>query len=143
MCRPRWWRIVIEIVRDVVQAGEEISVALTEDQVLRREKDVTRRIGWLKLQPGTLLQPVRKGQGLKKGEKATKVGGPIRIVSVSREPLRRLLEDQAYGLSEVVREGFPGLTPQQFVTFFMATHDCTVDQDVTRIEFTYVEAPAP
>ena len=62
MCRPRWWRIVIEIVRDVVQAGEEISVALTEDQVLRREKDVTRRIGWLKLQPGTLLSRYAKGR---------------------------------------------------------------------------------
>lgn len=117
-----------------------ISVALTEEQVLLRAKDVTRRIGWAKLEPGTLLQPIRKGQGLKKGEHATTVGGPIRIVSVTREPLRRLLDDQVYGLAEVVREGFPGLTPQQFVTFFMASHTCTVDQVVTRIEFVYVEA---
>jgi hypothetical protein len=116
-----------------------ISVALTEDQVLAREKDVTRRMGWAKLQAGTLLQPVRKGQGLKKGETATKVGGPVRVLSVSREPLRKLLDDQAYGLSEVVREGFPGLTPQQFVTFFMASHDCLLDAVVTRIEFEYVD----
>src|ERR1700722_16534494 len=98
-----------------------ISVALTEEQVLERTKDVTRRLGWEKLQVGTLLQPVRKGQGLKKGEHATKVGSPIRVVAVSREPLRRLIDDQVYGLAEVVREGFPGLTPQQFVTFFMAS----------------------
>lgn len=114
-----------------------ISVALTEDQVLHRTKDVTRRLGWAKLKAGTPLQPVRKGQGLKKGEKATKVGDPIRVVSVRRESLRRLLDDQAYGLPEVVREGFPGLTPQQFVTFFMASHDCLVDTVVTRIEFDY------
>lgn len=116
-----------------------ISVALTEEQVLAREKDVTRRLGWLNLKPGMLLQPMRKGQGLKKGEKATKVGGPIRVVAVSREPLRRLLDDQAYGRSEVVREGFPGLTPQQFVTFFMASHACTVDDVITRIEFRYID----
>lgn len=115
-----------------------ISVALTEAQVLAREKDVTRRVGWHKLKPGTLLQPVRKGQGLKKGEKATKVGGPIRVVSVRREPLRRLLDDQAYGLAEVVREGFPGLTPLQFVAFFLTSHDCTIDEPITRIEFEYV-----
>lgn len=119
---------------------KNISVALTEEQVLAREKDITRRLGWSTLKPGALLQPVRKGQGLKKGEKATPVGGPVRVLSVRREPLRRLLDDQAYGRAECVREGFPGLTPQQFVTFFMTTHACAVDQIVTRIEFAYVDA---
>lgn len=115
-----------------------ISVALTEDQVLAQEKDVTRRVGWTNLQVGTLLQPVRKAQGLKKGEKVAKVGGPIRVLSVRREPLRRLLDDPAYGLAETVREGFEGLTPQQFITFFLASHTCTLDELVTRIEFEYV-----
>lgn len=116
-----------------------ISVALTEPQVLAREKDVTRRVGWGKLQVGTLLQSIRKGQGLKRGEHAMKVGGPIRVLSVSREPLRGLVDDQAYGLAEVVREGFTGLTPLQFVAFFLASHDCDLDEPITRIEFDYVE----
>lgn len=119
-----------------------ISVALTEKQVLAREKDVTRRLGWLKLKPGTVLQPVRKSQGLKKGETVTKIGGPIRVVDVRREPLRRLLDDQAYGLAEVVREGFPGLMPQQFVAFFRASHrQVDIDEPLTRIEFEYLEQP--
>jgi hypothetical protein len=114
-----------------------ISVALTEEQVLHQDKDVTRRVGWLKVKVGDILQPIRKGQGLKKGEHATKVGCPVRVVSVRREPLRRLLDDQAYGFAEVVREGFPALTPQQFITFFLAGHKCTLDEDITRIEFIY------
>ncbi len=118
---------------------KNISVALTEQQVLLRQKDVTRRLGWQKLQAGTLLQPIRKGQGLKKGEKVTKVGGPVRVLSVRREPLRQLLDDQTYGLAEVVREGFPGLTPRQFVVFFMASHDCLAYDLVTRIEFKYID----
>ncbi len=137
-----WWpetRTPVRVVRRHGKGTMNISVALTEEQVLRREKDVTRRMAWLKLKPGGVLQPVRKGQGLKKGETATKVGGPIRVISVTREPLCRLLDDQVYGLTECVREGFPGLTPQQFVTFFMASHDCTIDAIVTRIEFTYVD----
>lgn len=116
-----------------------ISFALTTAQVRRREKTVTRRVGWLKLEVGGKLQPIEKGQGLKKGQQVAKVGGPVRVVGVRREPLRRMLDDQAYGQAECVREGFPDLTPQQFVTFFLASHQCTVDDPVTRIEFEYVE----
>jgi hypothetical protein len=122
-------------------AVRNISFALTTEQIRSRTKTVTRRVGWAKLQVGTQLQPIVKGQGLKKGQHAEKVGGPIRVVSVRREPLRRLLDDQAYGSAEVIREGFPNLTPQQFVTFFLASHTtCTVDEPITRIEFEYSTA---
>ena len=41
---------------------------MTTEAVRRREKTVTLRLGWWKLQPGTILQAVEKAQGLKKGE---------------------------------------------------------------------------
>jgi hypothetical protein len=112
-----------------------ISVALTERQILDESKDVTRRLGWTDLKPGTLLQPVRKGQGLKKGEQVHKVGGPIKVVSVRRESLAKIVILPTYGRSEVKREGFPHLTRTQFVQFFARSHKCEEDAQVTRIEF--------
>lgn len=114
-----------------------ISVALTEPQILDESKDVTRRLGWETLEPGELLQPVRKGQGLKKGEKVHKVGGPVKVVSVRRESLAKIVILPTYGRSEVKREGFPGMTRTQFVRFFARTHKCDEDAKVTRIEFKY------
>lgn len=121
-----------------------MSFALTTEQVRQQRKIVTRRTGWRFLRPGELVQPVVKGQGLKKGESPEKVGGPIRIVSVRREPLNALLNDRLYGLREVVAEGFDegqqGIqTPQDFIKFFAKTHGCRTDAVVTRIEFEYTE----
>ena len=45
-----------------------ISFSMTTEAVRRREKTVTRRLGWWNLKPGTVLQAVEKAQGLKKGE---------------------------------------------------------------------------
>ena len=41
-----------------------ISFSMTTEQVRRREKTVTRRLGWSDLKPGTILQAVEKAQGL-------------------------------------------------------------------------------
>lgn len=112
-----------------------MSFALTTEQVRRREKTVTRRLGWLWLQRGELLQPVVKCQGLKKGERVEKIGGPIRVVDVSREVL-----GQGVSQSDVLREGFPDLTPQQFIAFFCAHNGCQPTDVVTRIKFEYVES---
>jgi hypothetical protein len=64
-----------------------ISFSLTTDQIRNRTKTVTRRLGWARLKPGTLLQPIVKGQGIPKGGKVETIGGPIRVVRVDREPL--------------------------------------------------------
>lgn len=114
-----------------------ISFALTTPQIRNRTKTVTRRLGWVRLQPGTLLQPVVKAQGLKKGEHVEKIGGPIRVVSVRREALRAITADDCR------REGLPDLSPAEFVTMFERTHRSQanfytgVGEEVTRIEFTY------
>lgn len=101
-----------------------ISFALTTEQVKARTKTVTRRIGWRTLKAGTLLQPVVKAQGLKKGEHVIKIGGPIRVVTVGRESLTMLVDDYRsvynYGRGEVDREGFPGRPVEEFVDFFCA-----------------------
>ena len=102
-------------------------------------KTVTRRTGWTFLKAGTLLQPVLKSQGLKKGERVEKIGGPIRVVSVTGEWMSDF-ENRPDAKAEVVREGFMQMSPLEFYAFFRSTHgDPSLDDlRVTRIEFEYV-----
>lgn len=112
---------------------KNISFQLTKSHVAEQTKTVTRRLGWEKLKPGTLLQPVEKGMGLKKGEKVVKIGGPIRVLSVRREPLSAITNE------DVAREGFPGMPKADFCSFFLDTHPGKdTNPIVTRIEFDYV-----
>lgn len=115
-----------------------ISFSLTKAQILNRTKHVTRRLGWQKLRPGTILTAVEKGQGLKKGEHPV-VLAKIRVRSVRREPLSKMItaEDGAYGVGEVYREGFPKMTPVEFVDMFCAHNKCRPTVVITRIEFDY------
>ncbi len=108
-----------------------ISFALTTPQILNRSKTVTRRLGWRNLKPGTLLQAVEKGQGLKKGEKVKRLA-IIRVERVRRQPLR------AIDKVDCIREGFPELTAAEFVEMFCKHNGCTPDAEVTRLEFSYV-----
>lgn len=118
-----------------------MSFAMTTGQIQDGTKTVTRRLGWLHLKPGDMLRPVRKCMGLKPGEKIEPLREPVRVVSPSREPLRRMTDDLEYGRAECIREGFPDLTPAQFVAMFCASHKpCTPETVVTRIEFEYPEA---
>src|SRR6185436_2953734 len=132
--------------RQGISAMRFMSFALTTQQIKLRQKTVTRRLGWTALRASELLQPVEKCQGLKKGERMVPIGGPIRVVSVRREPLGRVT------VEECAREGFPGMAPADFVRFFAATHSLRElrgepvkwimrrpgpDDLVTRIEFTY------
>jgi len=119
-----------------------MSFAITTDQILAGEKTVTRRLGWLFLKPGDFLRPVKKCMGLKPGQKVSVLADPLRVVSVRREPLRRMLDDLEYGFAECALEGFASHPdykyPSAFVGMFCATHrGCTEDTEVTRIEFEY------
>lgn len=109
-----------------------MSFALTTDQIRNQTKTVTRRVGWKHLEVGTLLQPIVKGQGLKKGEKVQKIGGPIRVVRVTREWMSDF--DSA---DECAREGFPEMAPDHFRSWFITTHGGSEELAVTRIEFEY------
>ena len=106
-----------------------ISFFLTRKQIAAQTKTVTRRAGWKRLTRGTLLQPVEKGQGLKKGEKVQRIGPPIRVIDVRREPLNQITQ------RDVEREGFPDMTPEEFIQFYCKSNKCGLDELVTRIEF--------
>ncbi len=110
-----------------------MSFALTTEAVRAQKKTVTRRTGWKTLKPGTLIQPVVKGMGLKKGERVEKIGPPIRVLKVDRVVLGDISPQDVY------REGFPEMTARQFVQMFKQHNGGLRDQVVTRIEFEYVK----
>ena len=88
-----------------------ISFALTWDRLLGGSKTVTRRLGWARLKPGTLLMAYRTSQG--EARDRVERFGSIRVVSVRRERL------DAIDAADVAREGFPELSPAEFVAFFL------------------------
>jgi len=112
-----------------------MSFSITTPQFKARSKTVTRRLGWSFLQPGAVVQAVEKARGLKKGEKIKPLG-LIRIVAVSSEPLH------AISAADVVREGYPDWSPQQFIEMFMRQNKVSADTRVNRIEFEYIEGTA-
>lgn len=112
-----------------------MSFMLTEGQIRDRSKTVTRRVGWRFLKPGQVLNACRKCMGLRKGEKV-EVICQIRVVSVRREPLDYI----RFEMEGTKSEGFPLWSSRKFIDFFCETHRCGGDEQVTRIEFEYLEA---
>ncbi|MCB2218011.1 MAG: hypothetical protein KQH59_18265 [Desulfobulbaceae bacterium] len=110
-----------------------MSFALTTKQVREQTKTVTRRFGWWFVRPGDIVQPAEKCMGLKKGEKASLIGGPICIVSTRGEPLNAI--DKA----DCIKEGFPEYEPADFVAMLCRHYRCPEDEPVNRIEFYYLE----
>jgi hypothetical protein len=109
-----------------------ISFMLTTPQFIARTKTVTRRMGWSFLKPGDRLCGVYKSQGLRKGESLQRLG-TIEVTSIRREPLNAI--DQ----QDCVLEGFPEMTPAEFVEFFCLSHKgCSPETEITRIGFVYV-----
>jgi hypothetical protein len=111
-----------------------MSFSMTTEAVRRREKTVTRRLGWWDLKPNTILQAVEKAQGLRKGEHVKPIC-LIRVVSVRREQL-----DNIYAYErETAAEGFPELTPGAFMAMFCKANACETWRMVNRIEFEYLD----
>jgi len=92
-----------------------------------------RRLGWLKLRAGDELVAVRKAMGLKPGEKVHRLAN-LSVIAVRREPLGAIYDE------DVVREGFPHMTTDEFIEFFCRSHKgCTPDTIITRIAFERIE----
>lgn len=66
-----------------------MSFMLTTEQMQKRTKDVTRRLGWWNIMRGELVQACMQCQGIKKGETITKIC-VIKIVDARAEPLNRI-----------------------------------------------------
>lgn len=114
---------------------KNVAFSLTTAQIRAKTKDVTRRMS-SNLKPGEHFRAVVKGMGLKKGEKVQPICELICLRN-DRQPLWRLLSDPEYGREECRREGFPEMTPDQFLAFFCKSHGCEAKAVVHRIEFVY------
>jgi hypothetical protein len=128
-----------------------MSVSHTEKAVRERRKTVTRRLGWRFAKPGDRVTLCRKVMGRKKGEPLERIAD-VELVSVRREPLCAMTDE------DVIREGAdpfderynewyePGGMPpaESWVQWFAETFDHNPYDDVTRIEWRYVDvAPLP
>ncbi len=135
-----------------------MSFRLTLGPFLSGDKDVTRRLGWTNLKPGEHFMGVKQAQGLLKGEKIQRIGEcvclrnePEPLDEIVRYPYRsplwaRKIADgtpwREWRL-ETAREGFPDLTPEQFVEMFCEANKrqgVTSKTVVNRIEFARVVA---
>lgn len=109
-----------------------MSFAETTPQVLDETKDLTRRNCWARLKSGQLFWAVKKTMGLRKGEKIQRLK-LCRCISNRRERL------DAITPNDVIREGFPEWTTEQFIEFYCAFNNKRRDCMVSRIEFEYVQ----
>lgn len=113
------------------------SFAMTKDPYRKRTKTVTRRLGWKFAKVGDVVNGCEKCQGLKKGQKVV-VMGQHRFVDLRWERLDRMITEPEYGAAEVIKEGFPEMSPGQFVEMFCKTNKCEPDILVHRMEFEYL-----
>jgi hypothetical protein len=129
-----------------------MSVAFTEQAVVERRKTVTRRKGWWTdkrgrrlLVPGDELTLCRKVMGRKKGEPLVRLA-QVEVVRVTRCALGLV---RAPG--ELAAEGFPELEAwpgpfqgaQKFIDEYFAPQGLGWSDDVTRIEWRYLDEAQP
>lgn len=112
-----------------------MSFMLTKEQVRNRTKTVTRRNGWWNLKPGEVVYMYEKCQGLKKGEKSVIIG-QMQVINTRPERLDAITPE------ECAKEGFPEMTPIEFVSMFCKTHKGVKPETfINRIEFEYTNNP--
>ncbi len=113
-----------------------MAVSLTESQVRDRSKTVTRRMGWRNLRTGERLTLCRKVMGRRRADGHVEPLVRIVDVEVVEVGLERF---DAIAPDEVAAEGFPEMTPAEFVEFFCGSHrGCTPDSTITRIKWRYL-----
>jgi hypothetical protein len=105
-----------------------MSCFYTQQQMRDKTKTVTRRLGWSFLKAGDVVCACVQCQGLAKGQKVERLG-MIRILSNREERLFEISGD------EMAKEGFPDLSPQEFVEMFCRHMKVKPGQVVNRIEF--------
>lgn len=120
--------------------SRRMSCSMTIEAVRNRTKTVTRRHvdTWRTLKPGDRLTLIEKGMGLKKGEHHVELVD-VEIVDVDDVWLRDIDEE------EVEREGFAGMSVDDFCTFWLKGHGYkenagrTTDVECRRIEWRYLD----
>lgn len=115
---------------------KNMSFAHTTQQCIDYLETVTRRNGWSNLRAGEIVQGVVKGMGLKAGEKIEKIH-VIQIIENRTEPLNTLLKLPRYGRNEMIKEGFPGRDPADFVRWYCENNKKEPGDFINRIDFRY------
>lgn len=110
---------------------KKMSFYYTQQQIKDRTKTVTRRLGWKNLVPGEIIVAVNKQRFLKKGEQ--RILAVIKLKDIRREPIYNVSKE------DCIREGFPYMTPDDFVQMFCIHMKCQPTTIITRIEFEYIE----
>lgn len=117
--------------------SRRMACSLTVDAVRDRTKTVTRRqtTTWRNLKPGDRLTLIEKGMGLPKGARQV-VLAEVEVVSNEIVDL-----DDDMNEAECAAEGFPHLSPAEFVDMWCAAHGirqpyCYVE--CRRIEWRYL-----
>lgn len=120
-----------------------MSVAFTEDAVRERRKTVTRRKGWRMLKPGDTLTLCRKVMGRKNGEPLVRIA-EVEVVDVRREPLCAIAGNAAdLGAAELALEGFTDIDATEFMARYFSPQGIGPMDDVTRIEWRYLDEVTP
>ncbi len=104
---------------------------MTTEQIHKRTKNVTRRFGWWFLKAGDEVWAVEKVVGLQKGEKMKKIC-KLLVISTRAEPLNAITP------GDCIKEGFPYLTPNEFVEMLCNHYGCRPEETVNRIKFGYL-----
>jgi len=108
-----------------------MSFMLKPQQIIDETAFATRRLGWWFLKRLDLVCAVKKGMGLKKGEKVVRLKTII-ILSTYPQELNKIT------VRDVELEGFPGKSPEWFIDFFCTSHKrCFPNTIVNVINFTY------
>jgi hypothetical protein len=115
-----------------------ISMSMATNAFIDGTKSVTRRAGWKRARVGQRLRVVEQGQGLRKGERM-KTLGYIELTNVRSERLSCLTDNTEYGTQELILEGFPNLTPEQFIGILCEHSHIGPNTVVKRLEFKRIE----
>ena len=108
-----------------------MSFMLTKKQIIHRTKTVTRRLGWNNLEIGDTIQAVEKCQGLKKGQKIKRLC-KLKIISNRPTILVNVTKN------DCIKEGFPNMSPLEFIEMFCKEMKCSPYTVVNRIQFKYI-----
>jgi len=122
-----------------------MSVSLTEDAVRDRRKTVTRRLGWMFLEPGDRLTLCRKVMG-RMGEPLVRLA-EVEVVSVRRVPLDPMpevdidlegVDVSAWAMNDHEAR-CRACRPIAWADWFARTMGVSIAAQVTRIEWRYLD----
>ena len=110
-----------------------ISCAKTIPQVVAQTKTETRRLGWKLARPAWRLIVIERNDYRRGGTPVALAC--VELIHTARERLCDISPDA------VVREGFPEMTPREFIAFFCREMRAAPDVELTVLRWRYLREP--